>query len=165
MTRTLFALVALLAALWACGAPAPQTSEDLIAYDESGTVAGVIDGDTVDVLIDGFAERVRYIGIDTPERDEPCYREASDANAALVQGQTVYLLRDISETDRFDRLLRYVYVEQGGDLLFVNETLVAAGYATAVRFEPDVAFYTLFSELEANARANNVGCWPTGAFD
>ena len=127
----------------------------------TGVVTRVIDGDTSDVQIDGAGYRVRYIGINTPERDEPCYQEATVANAALVENQTVTLVRDVSETDPYGRLLYYVYV---GDT-FVNAELVAQGYAEAVVYPPDTAYADTFASLEASARAAGWGCHPTGIFD
>lgn len=128
---------------------------------ERGTVITVIDGDTIDVrLADGAVYRVRYIGIDTPERDQVCYREATAANRALVAGQTVTLRRDTSNTDQYGRLLRYVYV---GDT-FVNARLVAEGWAEAVVYPPDTAYAARFRALEAEAAAARRGCHPTGVF-
>jgi endonuclease YncB( thermonuclease family) len=131
-----------------------------------GFVGNVVDGDTIDVTVGGQEFRVRYIGVNTPERDEVCYTEATQANADLVAGQTAYLVRDVSNTDRFDRLLRYIYVEgAGGEFTFVNAELVAQGYAEAVRYDPDTAYLSLFRDLEAQARAANLGCHGTGIFD
>jgi micrococcal nuclease len=129
---------------------------------ESARVINIIDGDTVDVLIEGVEYRVRYIGINTPERDEVCYADATNANAALVEGQTVTLVRDVSETDRYDRLLRYIYLADG---TFVNASLVRDGYAEAVQYPPDTANADLFNDLEREARAADRGCHPTGIFD
>jgi hypothetical protein len=104
---------------------------------------------------------VRYIGVNTPERGEPCYREATDANAALVDGQTVRLAPDRSDTDRNGRLLRYVYAGE----TFVNAQLVRDGYAEARRYPPDTAQAELLEQLEAEARAANRNCYATGIFD
>jgi micrococcal nuclease len=128
---------------------------------ETGNVVNVVDGDTIDVMLNGQRVRVRYIGVNTPERDEACYSEASAANAALVEGKTVTLVKDQSETDSFGRLLRYIYV---GDT-FVNAQLVARGYAEAVLYEPDDAHYNQFLNLERQARSANLGCHPTGIFN
>jgi micrococcal nuclease len=118
-------------------------------------VVDVIDGDTIEVDLDGETYRVRYIGIDTPERDRPFYKEATAVNAGRVAGQTVLLVKDISETDRYDRLLRYVFV---GDT-FVNFELVNQGYAAAVTFPPDVACESSFRLAEADARSRGLGLW------
>jgi micrococcal nuclease len=139
----------------------PRPPAATLPGNETARVVDVIDGDTIDVEIDGQEYRVRYIGVNTPERDETCYRDATEANADLVEDQTVRLIRDVSETDRYDRLLRYVYV---GDV-FVNAELVMDGYAEAVSFPPDTAYYDYFVDLEADAEAANLGCHPTGIFD
>ena len=94
-------------------------------------VAAVVDGDTIDVLLDGQHERVRYIGMDTPETKHPskpvqCFgAEASARNAELVADQWVELERDVSERDQYGRLLRYVWVGQ----TLVNAKLLFEGYA------------------------------------
>lgn len=127
---------------------------------EAAIVTRVIDGDTIAVSIGGVEYVVRYIGVDTPERNDPCGPEAAAANAALVEGQTVWLVKDVSETDRYGRLLRYVFV--GG--VFVNEQLVRDGWARSRRYPPDTAFADRFDRLAAEAQAAGLGCWPTGAF-
>jgi micrococcal nuclease len=128
---------------------------------EEGQVMNVIDGDTIDVILDGEEVRVRYVGVNTPERDETCYSEATAANRALVENQRVRLVKDVSETDRYGRLLRYVYV---GDT-FVNQMLVAEGFAEVVLYEPDDSFYEDFLRFESNATRNNLGCHPSGIFN
>lgn len=128
---------------------------------ETGRVVRVIDGDTIDVDVNGETIRVRYVGVNTPERDEPCYQEATDANRRLVENKTVRLERDTSDTDRYDRPLRYVYV---GDT-FVNWELVEDGYAEAVLYEPDDRHYEEFLRLESQATLANRGCHPSGIFD
>jgi micrococcal nuclease len=124
-------------------------------------VTRIIDGDTIDVRIDGVGYRVRYIGVNTPERDEACYNGASAANAELVEGKTVTLVKDVSETDQFGRLLRYVYA---GNTL-VNEQLVRDGWAESVEYPPDTARAADFRQLEQEAAAADRGCHPTGIFD
>jgi micrococcal nuclease len=120
----------------------------------------IIDGDTIDVSIGEQVFAVRYIGINTPERGQVCGSDASGANAALVSRQTVTLVKDVSETDRYGRLLRYVYVGS----TFVNAVLVQNGWAEAVAYPPDTTYATYLDGLEAQARAANIGCWPAGAF-
>lgn len=137
--------------------PPPATVPD----GETARVVQVIDGDTIDVEINGESYRVRYIGVNTPERDESCYRDAAAANAALVEEQTISLVKDVNETDPYGRLLRYVYV---GDI-FVNAELVADGFAESVSYPPDTAFFDYFVDLESDAKAANLGCHPTGIFD
>ena len=93
--------------------------------------------------------------MDTPERERPFYEEATEKNAELVDGQTVLLVKDVSETDKYDRLLRYVFV---GDT-FVNFELVSQGYAEAVTFPPDVACDGMFRAAETDARSHERGLW------
>lgn len=123
-------------------------------------VTHIVDGDTIDVEIEGITYRVRYIGMDTPERGEPFYSEATEINRQLVQGQTVILVKDVSETDRYGRLLRYVYLQ---DDTFVNATLVEQGYAQAATYPPDVAFADLFVSLQQEARTAGRGLWGSPA--
>lgn len=111
---------------------------------EIGLVTQVIDGDTISVLIGSQVYPVRYIGIDAPETrapgesPEPKGEEATARNRALVEGQIVTLFKDVSETDRYDRLLRYVFVPDLAGV-FVNYELVRSGCAEAVAYPPDVA--------------------------
>jgi len=122
---------------------------------QTAQVTGIVDGDTIDVQIEAQTFRVRYIGINTPETGQPCAAEATNYNAELVMGKVATMVKDVSETDRYGRLLRYVYV---GDI-FVNAELVRQGYANAVTYPPDVAYADLFVQLEAEARAAGRGCW------
>lgn len=122
---------------------------------ETGQVVRIVDGDTIDVQIGGQTFRVRYIGMNTPETGQPCDAEATNYNAELVMGKGVTLVRDVSQTDRYCRLLRYVYV---GDV-FVNAELVRQGYANAATYPPDVGYADLFVQLEAEARTAGRGCW------
>ena len=125
------------------------------------TCVRVIDGDTIEVLIDGESYTVRYIGIDTPEVDDPrpdiqaVAEEATLVNRGLVEGKVVKLEKDVSETDQYDRLLRYVYV---GDT-FVNTELIAGGYAWAKTYSPDIRYDALFQDMETGAKENNLGIW------
>jgi micrococcal nuclease len=122
-------------------------------------VAEAVDGDTLR-LADGTT--VRYIGVDTPETVHPskpvqCFgKEASAFNKALVEGKPVRLERDISDTDKYGRLLRYIYLEDG---TLVNLALVAGGYAKVVTYPPDVAHAAKFQTAMAEARAAGRGLW------
>lgn len=137
-------------------AVSPPTTTTTIPAGDHATVDFVIDGDTVEVLLDGDVYRVRYIGVDTPERDEPFYAEATAANRGLVDGAEVILVRDVSETDQYGRLLRYVYLTDG---TFVNAELIAQGYGRVVTFPPDVAQVDYFSDLQTAAREQGTGLW------
>jgi micrococcal nuclease len=156
-----FILPLLLAMLACTYGFTPQPPPDTGGSGESAQVVDVIDGDTIDVLLSGQRVRIRYIGINTPERDEVCYAQASQANAALVAGKTVRLVKDISETDVFDRLLRYVYV---GDT-FVNAALVQQGVAEVTSYPPDTRHFEEILALEKAAQAANLGCHPSGIFN
>ena len=120
---------------------------------EIGFVTDVIDGDTIEVTIDSQIFTVRYIGIDTPEPGEPGGMEAKAKNSELVSGQMLTLGRDVSETDRYDRLLRYVFLSDG---TFVNAELVRLGYARAQAYQPDVRCQDMFEQLEKEAQASGV---------
>jgi len=144
------------------GEPIPGTPVPTpIPGADYASVTYVIDGDTIDVSLGGQDVRVRYIGVNTPERGEPCFDEATAANRALVEDRIVALVRDVSETDRYGRLLRYVYVGE----VFVNAALVEAGWAEARRYPPDTLHADAFDALENSARATNLGCWPAGVFE
>ncbi len=126
---------------------------------EVAVVSRVVDGDTI-VLSDD--RRVRYIGIDTPETVDPgepvqCYGpEASARNKALVEGQTVFLETDVNDTDIYDRLLRYVYLEDGR---MVNEVLVAEGYAISKAYPPDTKYQERLDTAQREAKALGLGLW------
>lgn len=124
-------------------------------------VVRVVDGDTIKVTVGGKEVTVRYIGINTPETVDPRRpvqpfgKEASERNKNLVEGKLVRLEKDVSETDRFGRLLRYVYVNDD----MVNATLVREGFAHAVSFPPDVKYQDMFRQLEREAREAKRGLW------
>jgi len=123
-------------------------------------VTRVIDGDTIVVNLSGRNQTVRYIGMDTPETVHPTRPieyygpEASVFNKVLVEGKTVWIERDISQTDQFGRLVRYVWL--GNDL--VNATLVQEGYARAVSFPPDVRCGDLFGNSNRRLLIMNEAC-------
>jgi len=133
----------------------------LNTFGTQATVVRVIDGDTIEVDIDGTICKVRYIGIDAPEltdkRPEFCAlaQEAARVNKQLVEGEIVWLEKDISETDLYGRLLRYVYIDD----TFVNAELVRQGLAWAKTYEPDTKYWDYLEELEAEARQAGRGIW------
>lgn len=126
---------------------------------ESGIVVRVLDGDTVEL---DNGEKVRYIGVDTPEikhgaRAAQCYADtASQLNATLVAGKRIFLERDRSNRDRYGRLLRFVYLEDGR---MVNAVLVQEGAARADAFRPDISKKALFEQLEQQAKTQQKGRW------
>lgn len=128
-----------------------------------GRVVRVVDGDTIHVELGGARERVRYIGIDTPETKDPrrpvqCYgQKAADFNAQLVAGERVRLVRDVEARDRYGRLLAYVYRVRDG--LFVNAELARLGYAQPLSIAPDVRHADRFAQLAREARQAGRGLW------
>jgi micrococcal nuclease len=120
--------------------------------DTSFLVKEVVDGDTI-ILSDG--SRVRLIGINTSEYGMYFYEEAREVLEAMVLGKEVILEKDISGTDKYGRLLRYVYA---GDL-FVNLEMIKRGFANAYSYPPDVKYTEKFLEAERYARENNLGLW------
>ncbi len=145
--------------------PTPETNESSPSATPTvkagrirTTVVSVVDGDTIKV--EG-GEIVRYIGMNTPETVAPgrfieCYgKEASAKNKELVQGKIVELEKDISERDRYGRLLRYVWL---GDTM-INETLVREGYAQVSTFPPDVKYEQVFLAAQREAMNEEKGLW------
>jgi micrococcal nuclease len=128
-------------------------------------VSRVVDGDTIHVVLNGTDERLRYIGVDTPEDVkpgtpvEPMSREAAAANRRLVADQDVILEKDVSERDRFGRLLRYVWLHKGDHWTMVGLQLVLEGYAQVATFPPDVRYVDLFRAAERDARQRMLGLW------
>jgi len=134
-------------------------SSALAALD--GPVIRVVDGDTIHVRIGARVEKVRYIGVNTPEvhhprkGEEPGGREAAEVNRRLVEGKTVRLELDVQERDRYGRLLAYVWV---GDVM-VNAELVRLGYAQVMTIPPNVRYQEIFVKLQREAREAGRGLW------
>jgi micrococcal nuclease len=128
-----------------------------------GVVRHVVDGDTIDVDIGGHRERVRLIGIDTPEIEHPgqpaeCYGDDATAlTRELVDGEEVRLSRDVEPRDDYGRLLAYVHRSRDG--LFLNAALVEAGAAEILRIEPNVTYAVDLANLAAQARRAGRGLW------
>ena len=167
--RGISSLLAIIAALVVFGFISTQVpkqspkADSGTALDESyPEVVEVVDGDTFKVSDGAVQKTVRMIGMDTPETKDPRKpiqyygKEASDYSKDLLLHRHVNLKKDISETDKYGRILRYVYL---GDGTFVNEQLVRQGYAHASTFPPDVKYADLFTEAERDARANKRGLW------
>lgn len=129
---------------------------------KTAKVISVIDGDTF--IIEGN-QKVRYIGIDTPEiindtsgkkvADECYARESYEENRRLIEGKTVRLERDVSDNDKYGRLLRYVYLDD----IFVNQHLLSQGFAKLMTIKPDIKYYQSFKQVELKARAEGIGLW------
>jgi len=133
------------------------------------TVVNVTDGDTFKVLIDGKTETVRIVGIDTPETVDPrksvqCFgKEASDYSKQLLQGKTMYLETDKSQADRdhYQRLLRFVFFEDGSDF---GLSLIRDGYAHEFTYNSNPYIYqSAYLKAQTEARENNRGLWNANA--
>jgi len=113
------------------------------------------------VRIGARVEKVRYIGVNTPEvhhptkGEEPGGREAAEVNRRLVEGQAVRLELDTQERDRYGRLLAYVWI---GDLM-INAELVRLGYAQVMTIPPNVRYQEVFLKLQREAREAGRGLW------
>jgi micrococcal nuclease len=170
-------VVAALAAagLVACGPDAPPTSSaptsvPLGSTEANAVVDHIVDGDTIDVVIDGTEERVRLTGIDTPEVAHPasgsrpasvgeCFGDQATAftTSLLPVGTPVRLERDIVGRDDYGRVLAYVY--RADDGIFVNYEIVRQGYAQPLTIPPNVTFSELMVEAARDAEANDAGLW------
>jgi micrococcal nuclease len=132
----------------------------------TATVERAIDGDTIDVRISGRTERVRLLGIDTPETKDPrrpvqCYGKEASAHteALLPAGTRVRLVRDVESRDKYGRLLAYVYRLPDG--LFVNLDLAKGGFAALLTYPPNVAHAGELRAAVDQARARGSGLWGT----
>jgi len=130
----------------------------------NATVVRAVDGDTVVVRVDGVDEKVRLIGVNTPESVDPrrpvqCFGKIASHHTAqlLPPGTPVRLVRDAEPRDRYGRLLAYIY--RGSDGLFVNLELVTDGYAIAYPFPPNTAHRQEFAGAERAARSSSTGLW------
>lgn len=138
--------------------PCPGQITPTITSEKTYKVTKVIDGDTIE--IEG-GQKVRYIGVDTAEMDDKdpvklCYaQKAFEKNKELVEGKEIHLEKDVSEKDKYGRLLRYVYMEE----TFVNDYLTRSGFASAVTYPPDIKYQKQFQEAQREAKDNNLGLW------
>lgn len=155
-------LVVALAVVTACGGG--DGSPEGAAGEGTATVVRAVDGDTLVVDIDGREERVRLIGIDTPESTDPgqpveCFGAEATARieALLPAGSPVRLERDVEARDRYDRLLAYVFRQS--DDLFVNAAMVQDGFAEVLTIAPNVAYVGRFTDAARTARTDSRGLW------
>jgi len=130
--------------------------------DNGAWVSRVIDGDTIKLR---SGETVRYIGVDAPETRNTktgieCFGEASSRfNVDLVEGKYVRLEKDVSETDRYGRLLRYVYINLNGEDVMVNKYLLENGYAKVASYPPDIKYSEDFRQAQESAMLEGLGLW------
>lgn len=158
---------------YATSGPAPGADAPRV---QQGEVVRVVDGDTAHIVIDGVKEKVRFIGIDTPEstrEKEPYGAEASAYAKELLTERTVWIETDAELRDRYGRLLAYIWLEQprSGAAAEVqakqyNARAVADGYAQIYTFPPNVRYAEVYLELQREARETNRGLWAVpGAAD
>ena len=170
MKRSAFiAVIAVIAVACGDGSPLSEptpTTAPLDPLEANATVEFVIDGDTVDVLVDGKEERIRLTGIDTPEKARrdtgapaQCFGDEATAftESLLPVGTPVRLERDIVGRDDYGRILAYVY--RASDGIFVNYEIVRQGYAQPLTIPPNVTFSELMVQAARDAEAVNAGLW------
>jgi len=167
----LISLVALVSpSLSSDPAPSPSPSapspHPLARGERDGEVVRTVDGDTIYVRLATGVEKVRYIGVDTPEvhhptrGEEPGGREAAVVNRRLLGDRPVRLETDVQLRDRYGRLLAYVWARRpDGGLVMVNAELVRLGYAAVMTVPPNVRHAALFRRLAAEAREQHRGLW------
>lgn len=125
------------------------------------TVESVTDGDTVRVVFaNGTVEKVRLVGINTPETGECLAGDATEALTALLIGQEFTMTTDVNDRDRYDRLLRYLWLDDG---TLVNESLVADGFALARDYPPDSEYVVRLAAAQQRAEAAAIGLWASDA--
>jgi micrococcal nuclease len=153
--------------------PIPTATPTADAGFVPATVIEVIDGDTIRVSIDGRNYTVRLIGVDTPEIHDPrqpvmCYgREATAFTTEMIRraNNRVLLEKDVSETDKYGRLLRYVWLEHPDGRRMLNYELLSQGYAQVATYPPDVRYADWFLQAQREARDQGRGLWTAcGAF-
>jgi len=151
----------------AVATPMTTTGGSIVA---NATVASIVDGDTIHATVDGVDERVRLIGIDTPEVAHPasgdrppqaaeCFGDAAtDFTASLIPvGTPIRLERDVVGRDDYGRLLAYVY--RASDGVLVNYEIVRHGFAQPLTIPPNVAHSELFVGAARRAEQDDVGLW------
>lgn len=140
-----------------------KPGKEIIKYFQTDAplylVEEVIDGDTFRIPGD---IRVRFLNIDAPEKGECYYEESTQALKNLIEGKQIKLIKDVSEKDRFERLLRYVILpsETGGDDLLVEQYLAKNGFVEYVPSPPDNRYADLISSAMWQAYNNSIGMWP-----
>lgn len=150
-SHTVQLLVCTLLMLLLLASAVPHATAQVGYPDGSYAVEGIVDGDT---FIIAGGKRVRLIGIDAPDHGEFCSEQASRMLTSLILGKAVFLERDTTETDEYDRLLRYAFI---GDT-FVNGVMVSDGYAWAITRQPDDRYASRLEAAEEDARQSGRGC-------
>jgi len=157
-------VVAALGLLPACGGAGSGSATGTTLAPGEARVTRVVDGDTIVVDLDGRSEKIRLLGIDTPETKSPtkpvqCYGKEASAHTTelLPDGTVVRLERDVEERDQYGRLLAYVY--RADDDLFVNLELARDGFASLLTYRPNVAHVDELSAAVDDAHARQAGLW------
>lgn len=142
------------------GSVSIATSPATAPIADTALVVSITDGDTIRVrFADGREDKVRLIGIDSPEPGQEHSQQATARLAELIEGRTVTLVTDVSDRDRYGRLLRYIYVGE----TFVNLEMIRSGLAVAKRYEPDIAMAGELEAAQAGAELARVGLWASPA--
>jgi micrococcal nuclease len=171
VSASVMALVLACSAAGGCGPARPgATTARAPTVPGAAVVEHHVDGDTVDVIIEGREERVRLTGIDTPEvahegsanrpgNDAECFGDAAAAHiiGLLPLGTEVRLVRDVVARDDYGRLLAYIF--RLSDDLFVNEAMVRDGFAQPLTIPPNVAYAETFVAAARAAEADDIGLW------
>lgn len=157
-----------------------NSSTSLPANFTKATVVKHVDGDTVHVKdANGNVFKIRMIGVDTPETVHPSKpvefygKEASNYTKSKLLGKEIYLQKDVSDTDRYGRALRYIWLSPPSDpnneseikSKMFNALLVINGYANSSSYPPDVKYQDYFRKYEASARNSNKGLWAGGTVE
>lgn len=146
-----------------------DTQESVFKDFTKAHVSRIIDGDTIEVVINSKKYKVRLIGVDSPEytsKIEYYGKESTEYTNSILINQEIYLEKDVSETDRYGRLLRYVWLDIPLDysideikLKMFNGMLINNGYASQATYPPDIKYSNEFKKLSSIARENNKGLW------
>lgn len=121
---------------------------------EPAFVTRVVDGDTIEVRLENNLQKVRLLGINTPEKNKPEYQEAKDFLIKEIENKTVELLRDTTDIDKYNRKLRYVFYKDS----MINVELVQQGFATTFMLD-ELKYKDKFINAEKFAKNNNIGMW------
>ncbi len=131
-------------------------------------VTRVVDGDTIVVAMAGEENKVRLIGIDTPEsvhpddtRNIPYGKISSEFTRDSLEGQLVYLEYDVEPNDQYGRILAYVWL----DGVMFNKTLLTEGHAVLATYPPNVRYVDEFTELQTQARNDGKGLWSDTVYE
>jgi len=154
--KSLILIIALVVITSGCVSETNQSTESIIISlkesDSTDFVSRVIDGDTIELL---SGDRVRLLGINTPELGQPYYEESKSRLKGLVEGRVVKLERDAKDRDQYNRLLRYVFLNNQN----INLQLVEEGMGSAYVIPPNVKYENQLREAQDVAKSRGIGIW------